>query len=177
MSRKKREPTEVFGLSFMDLISCGLGGVIILMLVFSSLVRFSKAESNVAAQQARATETGRGIVPEAASASYILQLRILNAPQAATLAFQSSRSSLGEVPDIWSNYADSIVTHCIHFRLRNPDNYGSHYFHLSTQGYLSTLPIHVTTFSNGMADHELMTNSLGLDFEMVRTVHGFELRY
>ena len=34
----KRKDIEVFSLSFMDLISCALGGVIILMLIFSTLV-------------------------------------------------------------------------------------------------------------------------------------------
>jgi hypothetical protein len=34
---KSRE-IEVFGMSFMDMISCGLGGVIVLMLIFSTLV-------------------------------------------------------------------------------------------------------------------------------------------
>jgi len=29
---------EVFGLSFMDLISCGLGGMLVLLLIFSTLV-------------------------------------------------------------------------------------------------------------------------------------------
>lgn len=35
---KKSRDIEVFGMSFMDLISCGLGGVIVLMLLFSTLV-------------------------------------------------------------------------------------------------------------------------------------------
>ncbi len=34
---KSRE-IEVFGLSFMDLISCGLGGMLVLMFIFSTLV-------------------------------------------------------------------------------------------------------------------------------------------
>ncbi len=38
MAKKSRD-IEVFGLSFMDLISCGLGGVIVLMLIFSTLVK------------------------------------------------------------------------------------------------------------------------------------------
>jgi len=41
MSKKQRE-IEVFGLSFMDMISCGLGGVIVLMLIFSTLVKQGK---------------------------------------------------------------------------------------------------------------------------------------
>ena len=35
---KSRE-IEVFGLSFMDLISCALGGMLVIMIVFSTLVR------------------------------------------------------------------------------------------------------------------------------------------
>ncbi len=34
----KNRDIEVFGLSFMDLISCGLGGMLVLMFVFSTLV-------------------------------------------------------------------------------------------------------------------------------------------
>lgn len=47
----KTREIEVFGLSFMDLISCGLGGMLVLMFVFSTLVNVkgvanpSKAEA------------------------------------------------------------------------------------------------------------------------------------
>lgn len=34
---RSREELEVFGLTLMDLLSCGLGGVLILMVIFSSL--------------------------------------------------------------------------------------------------------------------------------------------
>lgn len=44
MAKKSRD-IEVFGLSFMDMISCGLGGVIIIMLIFSSLVKGGDSDS------------------------------------------------------------------------------------------------------------------------------------
>lgn len=34
----KKGNTEVFGIAFLDLLSCGLGGVLILMIIFSSMV-------------------------------------------------------------------------------------------------------------------------------------------
>ena len=41
--RRRSEVPEVFGLSFLDLISCGLGGVIVLLLVFIANVKGGKA--------------------------------------------------------------------------------------------------------------------------------------
>jgi hypothetical protein len=45
MAKKSRD-IEVFGLSFMDMISCGLGGVIVLMLIFSSLVKGGDSQND-----------------------------------------------------------------------------------------------------------------------------------
>lgn len=50
MAKKGRE-IEVFGLSFMDLISCGLGGVIVLMLIFSTLVKGGDSQQGVEGKQ------------------------------------------------------------------------------------------------------------------------------
>lgn len=48
----RRAEIEVFGLSFMDLVCCGMGGVLVLMLIFAALIqqqrgggRFGKAVS------------------------------------------------------------------------------------------------------------------------------------
>lgn len=52
----EREDVEVFGLAFLDVISCGLGGVIILMLIFSTLAesggeRKREVQATTAAQE------------------------------------------------------------------------------------------------------------------------------
>lgn len=54
--RRRREP-EVFGLSLMDLLCCGLGGMLILMLIISSLIRsHGKKERSSGADDGTALE-------------------------------------------------------------------------------------------------------------------------
>ena len=48
----KNKEIEVFGLSFMDLISCGLGGMLVLMFVFSTLVKTEGVSNPVKAKKA-----------------------------------------------------------------------------------------------------------------------------
>lgn len=50
----KNKEIEVFGLSFMDLISCGLGGMLVMMFVFSTLV-----EANGSTQPAKEQREGK----------------------------------------------------------------------------------------------------------------------
>jgi len=63
---KRRNEIEVFGLSFMDLICCGLGGVIILMLILSTLIRQGQEEpaGMAAERKAKASEADRSFAIE-----------------------------------------------------------------------------------------------------------------
>jgi hypothetical protein len=56
---------EVFGLSFLDLISCGLGGVIVLMLIFASL-------SGQGGDAPRAVAAGKAAEEARPAATFIL---------------------------------------------------------------------------------------------------------
>jgi hypothetical protein len=62
---RRGETLEVFGLSFLDLISCGLGGVIVLMLIFASL-------SGQGGDAPRAVAAGKAAAEARPAATFIL---------------------------------------------------------------------------------------------------------
>lgn len=93
------ETLEVFGLSFLDLISCGLGGVIVLMLIFASL-------SGQGGDAPRAVAAGKAAAEARPTATFVLlqvdvtldrQRRIDLVPRGASTALSVRRPRMTEL--------------------------------------------------------------------------------
>ena len=90
--KKKSKEIVVFGLSFMDVISCGLGGMLVLMFVFSTMVKPEGVEIQQESEQFAGLASKLSELDKLTRSFFILNVHIEGSNS--NLTFYSSTDSL-----------------------------------------------------------------------------------